>query len=255
MKKLSVTHYSPVFARMPQEFDGYRVAHIADLHNADFKGRIECQIKKQKPDIIVMTGDIVSFENRYDNAMSMVGNLARIAPIFYVNGNHEARLKNYAAWRGLLTSAGVICLENEIYMLKSDVALIGINDPKFFEHRTAFKEKVSQLCGTLPEKTFKILLTHRPSQFQLFADLRIDLTFAGHAHGGQIRLPKIGALYYPGLGLFPKNISGLCRIGDSYMVASRGLWHTFHMPPRIFNPPELVFVTLSTGTVPPNREG
>ena len=291
VKRLSVSQYVPVFEKLPREFDGFVVAHIADLHNADFGGRLEDEIAKQKPGIIVMTGDIVSFEDRYANALALVKSLAGVAPVFYVNGNHEGRFKDYDKWRVLLQDNGVICLENKTYVLTrggKKIAVIGINDPSFFKsaHRHCerqrsnpgmkvciklcntpsldcfvanaprndgnkkqqFKQALSRLSCALPDNTFKILLSHRPEFFPFYAGLGIDLTFSGHAHGGQIRLPlpgRFGSLYAPGQGVFPKYVTGLCRIGDSYMSASRGLGHiTFRMPPRIFNKPELVFVKL-----------
>ena len=248
MKKLSISKYEPEFKTLPPEFDGFTAGHISDLHNANFGSAIESQLSKIKPDIIVLTGDIISFESRYANAVTLAENCAKIAPTFFVNGNHEGRFRKYSAYTDRLKEAGVIILENQTYKLtrgQSSVTLIGINDPKFFsgKKKNEFKKKLKDICLSVNGE-FSVLLTHRPEFFEFYAECGIMLTFSGHAHGGQIRLPKIGPLYAPGQGFFPKYSSGLCQIGDSYMAVSRGLGHTFRTPPRIFNKRELVFVTL-----------
>jgi len=248
MKKIAISRYTPVFENLPHEFNDFMAAHISDLHNAGFGNRIEDELIKEKPDIIVMTGDIISFESRYANAIRLAKNIVQIAPTFYVNGNHEGRFKKYNEFTNRLKEAGVIVLENQIYKLtraQNHITLIGINDPKFFDgkKKIEFKEKLKTISDNVDG--FKILLTHRPEFFKFYAGLGINLSFAGHAHGGQIRLPKIGPLYAPGQGFFPKFASELCKIDDSYMAVSRGLGHTFRTPPRIFNKRELVFVKLT----------
>jgi predicted MPP superfamily phosphohydrolase len=250
---LSITVYSPRFNGLPDAFDGFKIAHVSDLHNKDFGGRLELEIAKRAPDIIVITGDIVHEENSYSHALAFVKNAADIAPVFYVNGNHEADLRGYPAFTALLRKAGAVVLENEVFALERGerrVALIGINDAAFFtapengKRKDALKKELESLCAA-HAADFKILLSHRPEFFDIYAGCGIGIAFAGHAHGGQIRLPLIGALYAPGQGLFPKYADGLKKRGDSYMAVSRGLGKTPRVPPRTYNKPELVFVNLT----------
>ena len=94
---------------------------------------------------------------------------------------------------------------------------------------------------------FSLLLSHRPEFIELFRSLPIDLILSGHTHGGQVRIPYLlNGLYAPNQGLFPTYAGGLYELDSSkrqYLVISRGLSLNYRLP-RIFNPPEVVFITL-----------
>ena len=90
---------------------------------------------------------------------------------------------------------------------------------------------------------FKILLSHRPEYVETYVAKKMDVTFSGHAHGGQFRIPGIGGFISPGQGLFPKLTSGVHENDGSHLVISRGLGNS-SFPIRIFNKPEIVVVTL-----------
>ena len=96
----------------------------------------------------------------------------------------------------------------------------------------------------VPQEGFTVLLSHRPELMEIYTQFDIDLVLTGHAHGGQIRLPWIGALYAPGQGFFPEYDAGLYRQGDTQMIVSRGIGNSL-FPLRINNPPEVVLVTLT----------
>lgn len=93
------------------------------------------------------------------------------------------------------------------------------------------------------EPVLKILLVHEPQFLETYAEGKFDLIFAGHAHGGQIRLPFTQGLFAPGQGVLPKLTSGIHKRGHSVMVISRGLGNST-FPLRVFNRPELVVVEL-----------
>jgi len=252
MKKISITEYNPKYTNLPTAFDNFRIAVIADLHNANFKGKLEKSVKDNFPDIIVIVGDLINFEKRYTHALNFIKNAVKIAPVFYVNGNHEGRFKRYDLFRKILQDTGVILLENKTHTLTkgdSEITLIGINDPKFFvkpkggSKKEEFKKTLVQICNQY-KNDFKVLLVHRPEYFDFYVKCDIDLTLAGHTHGGQIRLPKIGALYAIGQGLLPKYAGGLKSQGEKYIVISKGFSQTFRTPPRVFNIRELAFVNL-----------
>lgn len=88
------------------------------------------------------------------------------------------------------------------------------------------------------------MLSHRPELINMYAKENIDLVFSGHAHGGQIRLPLLGGLIAPNQGFFPKYTEGIHKLHSTSLVISRGLGNSL-APLRIFNPPEMVVVTLS----------
>lgn len=105
------------------------------------------------------------------------------------------------------------------------------------------KNAVRRTFGSLPPEMFKVLLAHRPEQFDVYVDHEVDVIFSGHAHGGQFRLPGIGGFLAPGQGWFPKLTSGVHEKGRSQLVISRGLGNSL-MPIRLLNQPEIVVVTL-----------
>ena len=119
-------------------------------------------------------------------------------------------------------------------------------DEKFF--RKGRKEELSagqirDILGTPDDDSFNILLAHRPELIETYAAYGADLVLSGHAHGGQVRLPFIGALYAPGQGLLPEYDSGLYTVGETDMIVSRGLGNSL-IPLRVNNRPELVIAVL-----------
>ena len=85
---------------------------------------------------------------------------------------------------------------------------------------------------------FTLLLAHRPEDFQTYEEFGIDLTFSGHAHGGQFRIPFVGGLIAPGQGFFPEFTAGIHEKEQSKLVISRGLGNSI-LPLRLFNLPEM----------------
>ena len=100
-----------------------------------------------------------------------------------------------------------------------------------------------QIGNLRPDEGYCILLSHQPEGFEDYAAAGFDLVFSGHAHGGQIRVPLIGAVYAPGQGLFPKYDSGLYSEGCTDMVVSRGIGNSV-LPFRFNNQPEVIVVEL-----------
>ena len=100
------------------------------------------------------------------------------------------------------------------------------------------------LAGIDHPEAYTILLTHRPELFQVYADNGMDLSFAGHAHGGQFRVPFVGEVYAPGQRFWPKYSEGRRRIGSSELIISRGLGNST-FPQRLLNRPEVVSVELN----------
>ncbi len=127
--------------RLPLEFDGFRIAHISDFHNTVFgkdnKRLIEL-VSKSSPDIIAITGDLIDFRKiNVDAAFAFAQELVKIAPTYYVAGNHEARSDKYEELFGLLCSVGVKILNNKSENIEHKGAFInimGIKDPAFCEN-------------------------------------------------------------------------------------------------------------------------
>lgn len=252
---LEVNAYTVVSNRLPKSFSGFRIAQVSDLHNTqmgDGNERLLAMLRETEPDIIVITGDMVdSYHTDIDIALRFAEDAVKIAPCYYVTGNHEARLSEYGDLKAGLESAGMIVLENERIELERNgetIALIGVDDPSFQtdylmgDSANVMSSALKVLTGN---DTYTILLSHRPELFDTYAASGVDLVFSGHAHGGQFRLPLIGGLAAPNQGLFPKYDSGLYTQGDTNMLVSRGIGNSI-IPIRFNNPPEIIVAELQT---------
>lgn len=242
--------------KIPKEFNGYKILQISDLHNKEFGAKqstILSKIQQTNPDIILITGDLIDSNNTdIDIAMDLIRESIKIAPIFYISGNHEAWSGSYETLKYQLEESGVTVLDNEKVQLSkgsTSIDIIGLLDPSFFQSYTLEYSDTSQIENELSNlinenNNFKILLSHRPELFDIYSNTDIDLVFSGHAHGGQFRIPFIGGLIAPDQGLFPKLTEGIHTKNNTSMIISRGLGNSI-IPIRVFNRPELILVTLS----------
>ena len=238
---------------LPDVFDGYRIAQVSDLHNAEFGDRNQRlleMLREAEPDMIAITGDLI--DSRKTNiavALAFAEEAVKIAPCYYVSGNHEARVSEYQDLKTGLEAAGVTVLDDaqvRIEVSGESITVIGVNDPSFHaDHLTSdaavMDRKLSEL--SLEAAGFTILLSHRPELFDTYADHNMNLVLSGHAHGGQFRLPLIGGLIAPNQGLFPKYDAGLYSDGSTNMIVSRGLGNSI-IPFRFNNRPEVVLIEL-----------
>ncbi len=256
---ITVTEIDYYNDKIPDGFNGYSIVHISDLHNKSFGKNQEYLLKKVRiaePDIIVITGDLVD-RRKYnlDIAMKFIDGAMKIAPVYYVSGNHEAWSKDYKNISQRLLDYGVKILDDNKVALKEgkyEIEILGLSDPDFLTSNylegtdlSKLKEELSKLSD---DSLFQILLSHRPELFDLYADANIDLIFSGHAHGGQFRIPFIGGLVAPDQGLFPKYTSGAYVQNQSTLIVSRGLGNSI-IPVRILNRPEIIKVTLKKNDI------
>ena len=238
---------------LPDVFDGYRIAQVSDLHNAEFGDRNQRlleMLREAEPDMIAITGDLI--DSRKTNiavALAFAEDAVKIAPCYYVSGNHEARVSEYQDLKTGLEAAGVTVLDDarvEIEISGKSITIIGVNDPSFHadyltSDAAVMDRKLSELSSEAAG--FTILLSHRPELFDTYADHNMNLVLSGHAHGGQFRLPLIGGLIAPNQGLFPKYDAGLYSDGSTNMIVSRGLGNSI-IPFRFNNRPEVVLIEL-----------
>lgn len=249
-QKIQVNEITIKSDALPDDFVGYKIAQVSDLHNAEFgdnNERLLSALKDASPDIIVITGDVVdSRKTNVQIARDFVNKASEIAPVYYITGNHEARVEAEDEIDYVELNSNVTVLHNkDIFLNKGDsvIQLIGVDDPdyKAVKDSTAYMNKrLNKYCNN---EYFKILLSHRPELYNVYVENNMDIVFSGHAHGGQFRLPFIGGLFAPHQGLFPKYDSGVYTTDNTNMIVSRGLGDSI-IPLRINNPPELVVVTL-----------
>lgn len=241
--------------KIPENFSGFKIIHLSDFHNVEFENENQILIdliNEGKPDIIVITGDFIdSRSTKVDVSLKFAEKITKIAPCYYVAGNHESRMpdKYFELLKGF-EALGVTVLDDEnIYLEKNSekIQITGIKDPAFkilydeSEDENIVKGKLQRL--RTQEDIYKILLSHRPELFDLYCEENYDLVFAGHAHGGQIRLPLIGALQAPKQGLFPKYTEGLYESGENKMLLSRGIGYS-KVPIRIYCRPQIILAEL-----------
>lgn len=232
---------------VPPAFDGYRILQAADLQNKVFGREQEPLLQKMeaaKPDIIVITGDLLD-RNRTDveGALCFLREAKKIAPVYFVSGNHEHQSGEWDSLEEGLLQEGVTILDNGKSVIAREgdsITLLGLADKRVNPY---FEQVLHTLMAE--EEGMTVLLSHRPELFETYAAEGVKLAFTGHAHGGQIRLPGIGGLFAPNQGFFPQYTAGMHREGDSAMVVSRGLGNSV-FPIRFCNRPELVLVTLKS---------
>ena len=252
---LEIYKYNVKSEDIPSEFDNFRIVQISDLHNAEFgenNEKLLLMLKQADADIIAITGDMIDSRNTdVDVAISFAQKAVNIAPVYYVNGNHESRvLGEYEKLKQGLTDAGVTILENssaDITIGDETITLIGINDPTFcmeFVDDTMEQNIAHQLVNVIPDNdNYKVLLAHRPEYFDVYAG-NVDLVLSGHAHGGQFRIPFIGGLVAPGQGFFPEYYEGSHIKENTEMIVSRGIGNSI-IPFRINNKPEIIVAELT----------
>lgn len=236
-----------------------KIVQLSDLHSRPFKKVLE-KTAEQKPDIIVITGDYINDKGRKKDKMLEYGKeLLKIAPVYYITGNHERRLDYFDELMQELSDIGFTVLLNNISTYFSNgntIHILGLdeNQANFDDYKArkngTFKykdmkpyfDKLNKLDG------YKIVLSHFPENFEKveennYSRYDFDLQFSGHAHGGQFILPFIGPVFSPGQGLFPKYAKG--SFGERPMlIVSRGLGNA-EFPFRLFNHPEINVITIS----------
>ena len=229
------------------------------MHNDEFGENNEKLITllvEAAPDMIAITGDLLdSRRTSVEKVLNFVQQAVQIAPCYYVTGNHESRLKEYAQLEEEMRKAGVLVLRDEKVTLEKDgteMIVLGIDDPRFklstdkqYKMESVIGEVLTGLLKDTERETFTMLLSHRPELFDLYCEYDIDVVLSGHVHGGQFRLPAIGGIFGPSQGIIPAYDAGLYTKDTTNMVVSRGLGQSI-IPFRVNNPPELVLIELKS---------
>ena len=243
------------------------IALLSDLHNKPYS-QIISQVRELEPDIIAVTGDVVfgrrpenntPITQQQENILPFLRECAHTAQTFFSLGNHEWLLcerdlelirstgavildNSFVGYRGI-TIGGLTSARRNVYEayvkehgasellypeIKSDIPRSNEEIPK-----TSWLDEFESVRG------FKLLLCHHPEYRDKFLKNRkIDLILCGHCHGGQIRVFDHG-LFAPGQGWWPKYTKGI----HGNMIISTGLSNTGGVIPRLFNPPEIVYIS------------
>ncbi|MBP5282078.1 MAG: metallophosphoesterase [Lachnospiraceae bacterium] len=264
---LTVRNYEIKDARIQGKM---RIALVTDLHSCKYgKGQktLLDAIDQQKPDVILLGGDI--FDDQLSNVRTeeFLAGISGRYPCYYVTGNHEcwAGTAAYLVQMEILEKYGIIRLTGELVELEfgdAKILLGGVDDPQIElvnaldedGSKLSHSKEMKQLKKSLAKKRKKaeegadpyaVLLSHRPDLVGEYGESGFDLILAGHAHGGQIRIPGlVNGLFVPDQGLFPKYAGGRYDLDQMTMIISRGLARESTLFPRFCNPPELVIIDL-----------
>lgn len=210
------------------------LAVCPDFHN----GNVDLVLSAcQGADAILVVGDLVDrhahFTNGYDNAVRFLREAPGVAPVFYAIGNHERKHRKRAEYWPHVERSRVTVLDDRFVVL-GGIVLGGLTSRKGGPETAWLPEMAAQ-------PGFKLLMCHHPEYYKTaILNWDIDLTLAGHAHGGQVRIGRQG-IYSPGQGLFPKLTSGF-YFNDRLLV-SRGVTNATWAP-RINCACELIILHL-----------
>lgn len=257
MSKISVSKYSIRDKRIKEKI---RIVQLTDMHTklfGDFNSQLSDAVKKQEPDIIVITGDMCTRGNKdYTPVTQLLEELVKITKVYYALGNHELDYKRQFGCEMLeeVKKTGAVILDNEIRDIKikgTELILLGLTSfKKLPNEEKDFDSEVWNQFSLIDDfskgEGFKIMLCHYPEYVKKFFSGKydryfkcgFDLMLSGHAHGGLVRLPLLGGLVAPHQGLFPKYDKGMFQINSFKLIVSAGLGDTRYFF-RVNNPREI----------------
>ena len=256
--EIETTRQRIMLPRLPQAFNGFRIAQLSDIHIGPFMPveeirRYVAMVNALKPDMVALTGDFVTWEG--SPAGAAVDALAAIkAPygIYGCLGNHE----RWARVEDLITR---LFAERGTKMLRQQNATVEVSGERLnligvdYQTRAPFGPPrdgivTEYLAGVQPlmlPDTVNILLSHNPNTFDRAAELAIDLSLAGHTHGGQVTLEYISPNLSPARLITPY-VRGWFKKSQSQLYVNRGIG-TIFSPVRFGAPPEITVYELKRG--------
>lgn len=255
-----VTKYKISSHEIPNAFNGFKIAQISDLHAGVFgenQKDILKVLEEEKVDIVVFTGDLISRRSsKLEQFAQSLEDIVKNYPSYYIPGNHERMRegdKEFQNFLSLLEKEGMIMLANKsfpLYKRGASIQISGLDEGLSFYEVKADKNHIPvESLVTAPDKDiFSILLAHNPLYFDSYIDWGADLVLSGHVHGGVFRLPLIGGILSPEVGLFPKYDKGLYTSDRQNMIVSVGMGDSFPGF-RLFNQKELVIVELESRSI------
>ncbi len=230
--------------------NGIKIAHISDVHKRRFgrnNSRICRIIRRESPDIIFITGDVVSrTETDFSAVESMLDELCGISPVYMIFGNHEQTLKPEMKKQFIETvnRTGAVLLRNGTAYIEKNgrkLDIYGLEERSTVyrrgkSYRNLDKITVSDIERLLGKRSGRetILLAHNPFFCEAYSQWGAEYTLSGHVHGGIVRVFGKGLLS-PERKLFPKFSKGVYTSGGMKLLVSGGLGKF-----RLFNPPEIV---------------
>lgn len=255
---VEIVHQRIKLRRLPKAFDGFRIAQLSDLHIGPFTTSDDIRkcvaiANQMKPDLVALTGDFVTWDaTTQAAAVAALRGLQAPFGIFGSLGNHELWCKIEDSITRLFAAEGVKILRQERAAVESGgerLNLIGVD----YQTHTRFgppgegivRQYLEGVAPLVLPDTANILLSHNPNTFDRAAELGIDLSLAGHTHGGQVTLEFISPHLSPSR-LITSYVRGWFQKGDSHLYVNRGIG-TIFVPIRFDSPPEITLFELQRG--------
>ena len=246
-KLITVKEHKITVNNLPDNFNGFKIVHISDLHygrmfDEDRLKKLVNSINEQKPDIVVLTGDLIDKDTNMtiDEANKISAELNKINSTsgkYAISGNNDLK---FDEWTNIITNGGFIDLNNTYDTIYKDgYQNIFIAGSSTLQDKQSINDKVKTSIDYLNSfdkngPVYKILLLHEPDVIDDINVNPFDLILAGHSHAGQVRLPFIGAIYLPDGA--KKYYESYYKLKNSDLYISNGLGVSdFNF--RLFNTP------------------
>ena len=246
-KLITVKEHKITVNNLPDNFNGFKIVHISDLHygrmfDEDRLKKLVNSINEQKPDIVVLTGDLIDKDTNMtiDEANKISAELNKINSTsgkYAISGNNDLK---FDEWTNIITNGGFIDLNNTYDTIYKDgYQNIFIAGASTLQDKQSINDKVKTSIDYLNSfdkngPVYKILLLHEPDVIDDINVNPFDLILAGHSHAGQVRLPFIGAFYLPDGA--KKYYESYYKLKNSDLYISNGLGVSDYNF-RLFNTP------------------
>lgn len=217
--QLDVQRWTLDVPRLPAALDGLSIMHLSDSH---FTGRVGKAFFAEvvrvandlRPDVACITGDIIDEAECFDWIADTLGRLSARYGVYFILGNHDRRVDSERVRREL-SQCGLVDLGGRVLPIdiRGTPVLLAGNERPWFNPAPTFADS---------PRAFRIALTHTPDHFDWARHNDVDLLLAGHTHGGQIRIPPLGAIFSPTAGGV-KYIAGVFHVPPTILHVSRGV--------------------------------
>ena len=260
--KIDITEYSIINEKIPTEFNDFKIVQLSDFHSKGYGGttdKIIEEIKNINPDIVVMTGDMISWDiKNIEELEKLIKALVSIFPVYYINGNHEQlaeilNTKKYEKFINEIRQLGVVTINDSFIQVSKGIESINLYEidipldevkGMYIDESKINENYIENTLGIIDSTKFNILLAHNPLFIDEYSKWGADLVLSGHMHGGVVRIPFINkGIMSPEKGVFPKYDAGEFEIENTTMIINRGIGaSSFEL--RVFNDPEISVITL-----------
>ncbi len=238
---ITVPRYEIVTDKVTEDI---RIVLLTDFHSSSYGDNQQVLvdvIDRQKPDVILLGGDIMEDVRTHENSIELLTQIGGKYPCFYVTGNHEEWSGEVDDIKAAVRECGITVLEGG-YADFGGIRICGVDNSLYGEQFVN--------CVNAAAESFTVFMSHRPDRVEMYSGYGFDVVVCGHAHGGQVRIPFLmNGLFAPDQLLFPEYAGGRYVLDDgrTEMIVSRGLCK--NLLPRVFNQPEVVVIDITAENV------